>query len=583
MIRYQVFAAIVLSAAQLAVAQDAVPWARSIEEAQAQATREGRLVLVHFYSDNCPPCRKLEQNVFPQPTFGRAVASNYVPVKINADQQPRLAAKYGVRQWPTDIVLTAEGQQLTKATVSPQDPNKYIGLLDQIAARHRVRIDPSAVAMGQANPSRETNLVAYNQPMESTSFRPSATPNTYGAQPVPPPTSTLPPRQESNYGPAPYGTDSRISNANVYGGDVERANPQPQAGAYDPQGYRGASPYGGAASQTPPNTYGGGALSATGERPNPYRNNSSFQPERPGGAYVEGTPYHYPQQQYGRQMVQPQNPVSAINQASDPNSADPNRPTQSQLSGSMYGQPELGASVPPRDANVYGGGGAYGSPRETANVPSALPERSPGPNNSPYGSYAAQEPMAPPRDTERPAWQENPHQATLPGQSLPGQSLPDQTANRAPANPSVSPAPAPAGQDVRSSVSVAPPQGNPPLALEGFCPVTLMEGSKWNKGDVRFGAIHRGRTYLFASPAEQQKFLANPDQYSPMLSGYDPVAYLEQGKMVDGRRQCGIVHDGKMYLFTDEASLQRFCEAPDRFTGGVRQAMQQSSVPTTRR
>jgi YHS domain-containing protein len=432
------------------------------------------------------------------------------------------------------------------------------------------------MAMGRANTPRETNLVAYNQPMDSTSFRPSATPNTYGAQPVSPPTSALPPRQESNYATAPYGSDSRIGNANVYGSDAARAAAQPQAGAYDPQGYRGTSAYGGAAPQTPPNTYGGSAPSAAGERPSPYRNNSSFQPERPGGAYVEGTPYHYPEQQYGRQAVQPQNPVSAINQSA-PNLADPHRPTQSQLSGSMYGQPELGASAPRRDGGAYGGsaygGNTSGSPRETANISSAPPERNSGLNGS--------------------SWQENPQQAALPpssnpgqalpSQTLPGQTLPGQSGGHVSVNPHVGPAPAPAGQDVRSSVSVAPPQGNPPLAIEGFCPVSLMESSKWNKGDVRFGAIHRGRTYLFASPNEQQKFLANPDQYSPMLSGYDPVAYLEQGKMVDGRRQCGIVHDGKMYLFTDEASLQRFCEAPDRFTGGVRQAMQQSIVPTTRR
>jgi YHS domain-containing protein len=119
--------------------------------------------------------------------------------------------------------------------------------------------------------------------------------------------------------------------------------------------------------------------------------------------------------------------------------------------------------------------------------------------------------------------------------------------------------------------------------MEGYCPVSLMESSHWTKGDVRFGAIHRGRTYLFASPGEQQKFLANPDRYSPMLSGYDPVAYLEQGKMVDGRRQCGIVHEGRMYLFTDEGSLQRFCDSPERYTGGVRQAMQQDPAPNMRR
>src|SRR5262249_33353819 len=56
----------------------------------------------------------------------------------------------------------------------------------------------------------------------------------------------------------------------------------------------------------------------------------------------------------------------------------------------------------------------------------------------------------------------------------------------------------------------------PPIALDGFCPVTLREvfdhnpadRSAWKKGDRRFGAIHDGRTFLFASAEQQQKFLA---------------------------------------------------------------------------
>ncbi|MEX0711052.1 MAG: thioredoxin family protein, partial [Pirellulales bacterium] len=41
------------------------------------------------------------------------------------------------------------------------------------------------------------------------------------------------------------------------------------------------------------------------------------------------------------------------------------------------------------------------------------------------------------------------------------------------------------------------PAGNPPLGLDGYCPVTLGEKRVWQIGDVRWGAIHRGRTYLF--------------------------------------------------------------------------------------
>ncbi len=109
------------------------------------------------------------------------------------------------------------------------------------------------------------------------------------------------------------------------------------------------------------------------------------------------------------------------------------------------------------------------------------------------------------------------------------------------------------------------PQGPATLALEGYCGVTLMEQEKWVKGDPRWGAVHRGRTYLFSGSEEQQRFLANFEKYAPALSGYDCVKYAEQGALVDGKRAHGIFFRGQIFLFSDEANLQKFWGAPERF------------------
>ena len=127
----------------------------------------------------------------------------------------------------------------------------------------------------------------------------------------------------------------------------------------------------------------------------------------------------------------------------------------------------------------------------------------------------------------------------------------------------------------------------PPIALDGFCPVTLREVMEhnpadrgaWKKGDRRFGAIHSGRTYLFASAEQQQKFLANPDAYAPVLSGCDPVLFAERGQMVDGKRAYGLIMaDHQVYLFADESSLNRFKQAPGNYAGAIQQAKAQNSA-----
>jgi protein disulfide-isomerase len=122
------------------------------------------------------------------------------------------------------------------------------------------------------------------------------------------------------------------------------------------------------------------------------------------------------------------------------------------------------------------------------------------------------------------------------------------------------------------------PPGAPPLALDGYCPTTLVERQQWALGDVRFGAIHRGRTYLFLGPGEVQKFMADPEKYAPVLSGNDPVLAMDSQQLVPGRREYGVYSDNRVYLFADEASRQRFEQNPKRYAA---ESLQAATPPTT--
>jgi protein disulfide-isomerase len=119
------------------------------------------------------------------------------------------------------------------------------------------------------------------------------------------------------------------------------------------------------------------------------------------------------------------------------------------------------------------------------------------------------------------------------------------------------------------------PAGSPPLGFEGYCPVTLKFDKKWVRGNVQYGAIHRGRTYLFVGDGQRQQFLANPDAYSPVFSGMDPVALLDNKQTVEGSRKYGFEYRGAFYLFSNSETMQKFASQPDRYAAGVRQAMVQ--------
>lgn len=140
----------------------------------------------------------------------------------------------------------------------------------------------------------------------------------------------------------------------------------------------------------------------------------------------------------------------------------------------------------------------------------------------------------------------------------------------------------------RPSSTIGLPPGSPPLGLDGYCSVQLSEQERWVAGDLRWGARHRGRTYLFAGPEEQRRFLADPDRYAPVLSGNDVVVAVEQGQMVPGRREHGAWYQGHVYLFAGEASFEKFSVNPHRYAASLEQissnlARRQSPPPSASR
>ena len=133
----------------------------------------------------------------------------------------------------------------------------------------------------------------------------------------------------------------------------------------------------------------------------------------------------------------------------------------------------------------------------------------------------------------------------------------------------------PAAAAVAGESQAWPPQlppGNAPLGLDGQCPVTLVERQHWTRGDTHFGMQHQGRTYLFAGPDELRRFQENPNLYSPVMSGDDPVLALDQRVSMPGNRMYGVFCAGHVYLFANEQSLQQFKQNPKRYAAAALEA-----------
>ncbi len=126
--------------------------------------------------------------------------------------------------------------------------------------------------------------------------------------------------------------------------------------------------------------------------------------------------------------------------------------------------------------------------------------------------------------------------------------------------------------------SVNSPAGNPSaalgeFALDGYCPVQLMEKNRWVVGNRRWGLRHEGRTYLFAGPDEKQRFDERPSDYAPVLSGNDVVLLVDGGRQTEGRREHGAKFNGRVYLFANETSFEKFATDPERYAGAIEESV----------
>jgi YHS domain-containing protein len=101
-----------------------------------------------------------------------------------------------------------------------------------------------------------------------------------------------------------------------------------------------------------------------------------------------------------------------------------------------------------------------------------------------------------------------------------------------------------------------------PVAMEGYCLVTLVDLKKWVRGKPEFSCTREGVTYHFASEASRKKFLADEKYRQALFAKGLDIASL---KPVPGKREHGIIYKGQVYLFENEETLRKFSQNPELY------------------
>ena len=105
-----------------------------------------------------------------------------------------------------------------------------------------------------------------------------------------------------------------------------------------------------------------------------------------------------------------------------------------------------------------------------------------------------------------------------------------------------------------------------PLALEGFCPVTLCTEERWISGNPAYCTMYQGHIFRFASFEALVTFARNPAGYIPVAMGDDIVWMVDRNKRVNGNRKFGAWFQDRVFLFASQETLDAFAARPEYYT-----------------
>lgn len=100
---------------------------RPLDQALAEAKTEGRPVLADFSAIWCPTCRAMHATLFTDPAVKAAISDGYVLSRVDYEsaEAPAFMDRYGVRSFPSLLVLDGDGKLLRRVPVS-LDPATFL-------------------------------------------------------------------------------------------------------------------------------------------------------------------------------------------------------------------------------------------------------------------------------------------------------------------------------------------------------------------------------------------------------------------------------------------------------------------------
>lgn len=562
-----------------AAAADAVRWRTDLASAAQEAQQTNRLILVHFGATWCGPCVKMEREVFVDPAVGSALEASFVPVKLDADENQELVKEWKVPAFPADYILSPDGRLIAQRK-GGRTTAQYIAMLQEIsgkAASANLAAAPApepsynapaggagygqlaqdarnAAAGGRKTldqlqqealaAGRTAGTFASDARGQVAAATAAYNPNAVAAQPVASAKEVF--QQVKNDGTAVGASGGQFKNEamEVYRNPLAAGDKLNQLGQTGQQLGQNTSNLANSAAQIP--AVAGQAFQGVG---------SAFQNVQGQAGQLWNSGREQAGAAAGQLSQQGQGAIGAVQNG--------------------YNQAQTQAAAALEQGRTAVAGAAAGAQNQVQAATAGAQNAFAGAQDRFAGAQNQAAAAAEQAKTQVAAAKSDFYNA-FSGAAGQAQNTVGQARNNVAATAQNWQNQASGGVQnavnaAKNAVAAAPPSF-PPVALDGFCPVTIASKKQWTVGDRRWGAWHHSRLYLFAGEAEQKLFLADPNKFAPASNGSDPVAAAEEGKDVVGRVQFACLYGDRVYLFSGEPNLAKFQQSPEKYTAEIVQA-----------
>jgi len=93
-------------------ASDKVEWRADYDSARKEATEKGKPLFLDFGTEDCVHCKRMHQTTFRDPAIIKLLNERFIPLKVDANREPRLTQTLRIQAYPTLILAGNDGKIL---------------------------------------------------------------------------------------------------------------------------------------------------------------------------------------------------------------------------------------------------------------------------------------------------------------------------------------------------------------------------------------------------------------------------------------------------------------------------------------